>query len=136
MDGTKLARIRRCHICEHRVTQHAGTGASKFTVYCVAEGEWDRRATLDDARMEGPEGNCPLGLWRNLTPVDIPSERAANLATAIARDVERWKAVLDDMLPGQYLAIEIRARLTKMVAAGRMRPDVATALEGHILARR
>jgi len=117
MDGTKLARIRRCHICEHRVTQHAGTGASKFTVYCVAEG-------------------CPLGLWRNLTPVDIPSERAANLATAIARDVERWKAVLDDMLPGQYLAIEIRARLTKMVAAGRMRPDVATALEGHILARR
>lgn len=136
MNGTKLARIRRCHTCEHRVTQHADTaGDSKFTVYCIAGGDWAKRLTLDDAHMEGPAGNCPIDRWPGLAPVDIAAEREQNRADAILREVARWKDTIDDMLPGKYSEVEIRERLTKMVEAGRMMEEVATALEEYVLAR-
>jgi len=124
--GAFQARIRRCAACEHRRNAHASVWRWPR---CIA---LDKELVLDNDFMAGPVDNCPLGLWRDLEPVDLDAERAA----AGAKRLVRERQVLGPLVAALVRGLdehEMTRRLLLPVRAGLILPETADAiLEGDI----
>jgi len=115
--GTKLARIRRCHVCPLRITTFPEL--RKFSEFCTAPGfDPERRLTLDDAFLEGAESNCPLGYWRGLTPVDLDAERAAQLARTRELTAKYLARIVDAVLVSTATRTELEEAVGRLTDAG------------------
>ena len=129
MTGIKMARIRKCQKCEHRSTRH--TSIDDWP-RCDAGGFRE----LDNAFMEGPDGNCPLGYWAGLKPVDLEAEAEAVRIKSIEKETARWKNIIDILSPTETLATEIQSKIEQLVTEHIIKyPETAVALEGHVEAR-
>jgi len=128
MTGEKLARIRCCHTCASRYTRHASVDPWPR---CADAGD----VFLDDAFLEGKVANCPRDLWRELKPVDMDGERAANAAKAHANFVTRGKRMVDVWAADSRDREKLRAMLTEMVRAGELTPEAAAEVEDYAVAR-
>ena len=126
MTGIKMTRIRKCLRCEHRSTRHSSID------------KWPRckansNAYLDNDFMEGPDGNCPIGVWDGLPPVDLDAESEANRAKSIAKETAAMKAVVDILSPDEKSAIEIHSKIDQLVTAKIIRHlETALALEDYV----
>ncbi len=67
--GVKFARVRKCRWCEWRRSAASSVWQWPRCMNLGATG-----IDLDDAFMEGPETNCPGGLWTGLPPLNIAQE--------------------------------------------------------------
>ncbi len=112
MDGTKMARIRRCHQCPHRSTRHADV---RQWPHCDCGGG---DVELSDELLEGPDANCPAGYWLGLAPVDLEAERMAQEEEALEGNRQLYKPILQAAMP--YIAAEAdkESFLVDAVAAG------------------
>ena len=127
MTGIKAARIRTCHTCAARYTRHA-----TVLPWPMCQ---DALALLDNVRLEGPDTNCPRGLWKDLTPVDLAAEAAAAEATAHEQCVARGKRLVDALTPDDRDRATLRIRLGELVAAGELTPAAAVEVEDYAVAR-
>jgi hypothetical protein len=122
----KQARVRVCERCEHWLNRHADVW------------RWPRcdrtDLYLDDAFMEAPGSDCPLGLWKDLKDVDLDAEAREQAELRITFGVAYWKPVLAALAPDAKDALTVRARLTPLVQALRITPEVAAAVEADVLA--
>lgn len=90
MDGTKQARINRCHTCPHRCTRHANFWAWPHCTHGGGDLE------LSDEFME--TGECPAGYWSGLTPVNMEAEAAAQEQRRLEYQRENVKPALKVLL--------------------------------------
>lgn len=126
MTGDKMARIRECSKCENRSTRHSSID------------DWPRcRANnngyLDDDYMEGPDANCPLGLWAGLDPIDLEAEAAEQKAAAIAKETDAMKRFVDILSPDEKTGDAIRPKIEALSDAKIIRhPETAAALETYV----
>ena len=124
MTGTKMARIRKCHECEHRSTRHVS-----IDLWPRCDGDGIRE--LSNEFMES--GNCPLGLWGGLKPVDLEAEAAEGKAAGIARETDAMKKFLDILSPDETTGDAIRAKIEALSDAKIIRhPETAAALESYV----
>jgi len=131
MSGTKLARIRRCHRCAHRITHHADVARWPF---CIFRG-YENRIELNDSYMEGPDENCPAGFWKDLPAVDLDAERQQARKRAIESEVRRLGPIVEALAETMTIA-ELIHRLEGIVAIGLMRAESATEIVLNVERRR
>jgi len=125
MTGIKMARIRFCAKCPHWVNRHANTWR-----WPKCDARLDDVVELDDEFMG--EGDCPL--WKDLKPVDLDAEAREQAALQIQFGLAYWKPVLAALAPDAKDALTIRARLTPLVQAGKITPEIAAAVETDVTA--
>lgn len=125
-EGMKQARIRCCHTCPHRLRRHADVHR-----WPQCDGGPDL-FDLDDTHME--VGACPLDLWKDLKAVDLAAEAREQAELRTTFGLGYWKPILAALAPDAKDALTVRARLTPLVQALRITPEVAAAVEADALA--
>mgnify|MGYP006282906187 CR=1 FL=1 len=137
MDGTKLARIRCCNRCEHRIQKHADhAGPRGFSVFCTAG--TGQPLELHDDFMEGPAENCPHGKWSGLDPVgprDPQEWQEWNEERKRQKRIEGQrrglKPVVKVCLADQPIK-EVDRRLEELVVEHGLEPEVATEIGNEL----
>ncbi len=101
MNGRKLARIRCCRLCRHRIdVAPPNHGPNGYPRFCTApDGD---PIEIHDSYVEGPDSNCPEGHWAERVSIDAnghavrqcwPHEEADTQDCGPADDAEafsRW----------------------------------------------
>lgn len=124
MTGEKLSRIRKCHTCRHRWTQHADV--SRWPLCDVDNSD------LSDVRMEAGDPSCPLGYWKNLAPETLPTEQeqyARRVSGQVGGPVGESVRVTLENQPENI----VKGKLEDLVSMGHLLPDAAAELENRIL---
>jgi hypothetical protein len=120
MDGVKLARIRTCQSC--RFWRNAPASVWHWPKCWHAS--LGVPPDLDNARLEGPDVNCPAGYWIGLPPIDLEAERQAAHAGRVEQERKSLGPVLAALLDG--LAEEEKGkRLMLAVEAHMVTPEIA-----------
>jgi len=140
MTGEKLARIRACHRCRYRITQHpdfAGPeGYSEFCTYPWFQAAGvvpDRRGwrELSDTFMEGPQENCPAGYWAGLEPVDLEAERSKMHRRRLDAQRTRFKPLVAERLRGRPQE-HVDDVLETLCALGALEPEIAVEISDEL----
>jgi hypothetical protein len=79
-------------------------------------------------------GACPLDLWKDLKAVDLAAEAREQAELRTTFGLGYWKPILAALAPDAKDALTVRARLTPLVQALRITPEVAAAVEADALA--
>jgi len=129
MDGTKLARIRRCSRCAHRFSKHADfAGPHGYAKFCGFGGTGERyRIELHDDYMEGPDSNCPAGYWADLEPIDLEVEAEKERLVKARRQVTRLGPILELAL-GETPPEKRAAAIERVVTALGLEPEAKQTL--------
>ena len=139
MTGIRLVRMRTCHECAHRCTRHSKHWKWPRCTFYVSgrdKGQPGNEMDLDEWNLEGPDSNCPLGLWNNLEPVDLAKSLAATKAKGIEAETAWWARLLDILSPDEKTALDVRPKLEQLVALELVRySETADALEAHVNGR-
>ena len=129
--GLKYAHVRQCQQCRYRFTRHATIARWPF---CDANGGL---LSLDDAHMEGDEGNCPAGYWRGLELVDLAAEAVTRNANKFAKAVETYARIIDAAVPSGAAEADVEGAVDRLLAAGVIRDEaIATEVALDVNARR
>ncbi len=117
--GLIEARRRVCHRCEHWRVMSAEHARWPF---CIGG---DAQVDLSPEFLAGLHANCPLDRWRGVEPADLAAERAEAERRAAERQAEWMVPILAAALKRILSAEEKGAFLVDLVAAGRLRRDLA-----------
>jgi hypothetical protein len=123
--GIVEARRRTCMECPHRRTAHASVWRWHHCTFAGAGLSSIGEIVLSPEFFEGGEGICPAGKWSGLQPVDLEAERLANEAQARERSRTFVTPYLDAALKRIPDPAEKGAFLVELVAAGKLRRDLA-----------
>lgn len=117
MNGLAESRLLICRTCRNRRTAYAGVWDWP---HCVFEGG-DVELSQEYLEM----GTCPAGAWDGLLPIDQKTKRAAEEAQAFERAKAFAQPYLDAALSRIPDDKDKAAFLVDLVAAKRLRRDVA-----------
>ena len=123
MNALAEARMRVCRTCEHRRTAYAGHWQWP---HCLWSGSDHMSMELSPDFLEhAVDLDCPDGRWSGLEPIDREAEAAANEARAREAHREFVRPYLDAALSRIPAAEDKAAYLVELVAAAKLRRDIA-----------
>ena len=99
---------------------------------CVALG-YEVPRQQDAALYDDAKSTCPVEYWAEVAPVDLEAERAAARAASAAAQVAKLQPLIAEIAPTAKTTEEVRAVVSKFVAAGMASASAAAEIEKNIV---
>lgn len=129
MDAIKMSRIHRCRECEDFISKPAQfAGPNGFSAFCTYG---DQKGELDDAFMEGPDGNCPAEYWTGLEPVDLEAQTRETRERRLNAQRQHIKPIIKERLEA-HPPVQIDDMLEILTAVGTIDPEIAVEISDEL----